>query len=368
MRPEHDWTLGVEEEYQIVDIATRELRPHSTQLLPRVEPALGDDVQPELYQTQIETTSQVCATLGEVRAEVVRLRRALLASAARDGYGIAAAGTHPFSRAEPQPITPKPRYEGIAKEFQQLVDELIIFGCHVHVGLDDREGAIQVLNRVRPWLAPLLALSANSPFWQGRDTGYASYRTELWQRLPMAGPPQSFASRAEHDALIRALVATGSIEDATKIYWDLRLSERFPTIEFRVTDVCMSVDEAIMIAGLARALARTCYEQSLEDIPFVSIRHELIRAAHWRAARFGLNGTLIDVTAEAEVPARTLIEGLLAFVRPALEAAGDWDEVAALVQATLEHGNGASRQRQVYRRSGRIEAVVDLILEETARV
>jgi carboxylate-amine ligase len=364
---EASWTVGIEEEYQIIDPVTGELCPQSDQLLPQVQPALGQDVQPELYQAQIETASRVSNTLADIRAELVRLRRALVAAAANHGKRIGAAGTHPFSRWSEQPITPKPRYQGIAQTYRQLADELIIFGCHVHVGLDDRDGAIQVLNRVRPWLAPLLALAANSPFWQGQDTGYASYRTELWSRFPMAGPPCLFTSRAEYDTLIRTLVATGSIEDASKIYWDVRLPERFATVEFRVTDVCLTVDEAVMVTGLVRALARTCYEQACRNELFSAVRPELLRAAHWRAARFGLDGDLIDVVAEASVPAHTLIKTFLAFVRPALEASHDWDEVASLVHDTLQHGNGATRQRRAYQQAGRIEDVVDLILAETAK-
>ncbi len=360
------WTVGIEEEYQIIDSATRELCPRSDHLLPRVQPALGEDVQPELYRSQIETASGICRTLTDVRAELVRLRRALLA-ATSGGNRIGAAGTHPFSRWNEQSITPKPRYEGIAQTYRQLADELIIFGCHVHVGLDDPEGVIHVLNRVRPWLAPLLALTANSPFWQGQDTGYASYRTELWSRFPMAGPPHLFASRAEYDSLVQALVTTGSIEDASKIYWDVRVPERFATIEFRVTDVCLTVDEAVMVAGLARALARVCYEQALRDEPFPAVRPELLRAAHWRAARFGLDADLIDVAAARAIPAHELIETFLAFVRPGLEAYGDWDEVTAIVRNTLGGGNGATRQRQVYQRAGSVEAVVDFIVAETAK-
>jgi carboxylate-amine ligase len=237
----------------------------------------------------------------------------------------------------------------------------------VHVGLHDREAAIHVLNRARIWLAPLLALAANSPFWLGSDTGYASYRTQLWGRFPMAGQPALFASRAEYDALVRALVATDSIEDATKIYWDIRLPEHIDTVEMRVTDVCLTVDEAVMVAGLARALVRTCYERAQRDEPFPAARPELLHPAHWRAARYGLGADLIDVGAERAVPARELIDSLLAFVRPALEAAHDWDEVSALVHATLVRGNGAERQRAAYERAGRWEDVVDFIIAETAK-
>ena len=362
-----DFTLGIEEEHQVVDARTGALRPRGARVLANARPELGDEVQPELYQSQIETASPVCHTLAEVRAELVRARHALIQAAEKGGDRIASAGTHPFSHWEDQAITPKTRYQGIARDYRQLARELVIFGCHVHVGLHDREAAIGVLNRARVWLTPLLVLAANSPFWLGDDTGYASFRTELWSRWPMAGPPHYFASRDEYDALLRSLIATGAIEDATKIYWDVRLPEKVPTVEFRIMDVCMTVDEAVMMAGLTRALARTCYEQAVHDADYCRARPELLRAAHWRAARYGLEGELIDVAAERVVPAPDLIGAFLAFLRPALEAADDWDEVSALVGETLRRGNGAMRQREAYRRTGRVEDVVGLIVAETAR-
>lgn len=361
------FTMGIEEEYQIVGVETRELRPRSQRILPEAEQELGAEVQPELYLSQIETASAVCASLTEVRAALQRGRRTLITAAIRDGNRIAAGGTHPFSHWDDQVLTPKARYRGIARDYQQLARELVIFGCHVHVGLDEQEAAVQVLNRSRIWLAPLLALAANSPFWLGEDSGYASFRTELWSRFPQSGPPQVFARRAEYDALIQALVATGSIEDATKIYWDVRIPDRVPTVEFRVTDVCLTIDEAVMVAGLVRALVRTCYDLAARDEPFTAARPELLRAAHWRAARFGLDGELVDVVNQRSVPAAELVQSLLHFVRPALEQSGDWDEVQALVQMTLERGNGAQRQRAVYERSGDMLAVVDFIVAETAQ-
>lgn len=359
--------MGVEEEYQIIDPHSRRLRPRVTQVLPDAENALGENAQPEFHASQIEMATPVCATLAEVRAEVVRARRALLDAAARDGDRIGAAGTHPFSNSADQPVTPKPRYQDMAEQYQQLAKELVIFGCHVHVGLPDPEAGVAVMNRARHWLAPLVALCANSPFWEGADTGYASYRTELWVRWPMAGPPLPFASRVEYDALVQALVATGSISDASKIYWDIRLPEKTPTVEFRVADVCLRVDEAVLLAGLVRALARTCFAQAQEDQPFELARPELLRAAHWRAARYGLEGELIDVAAQRAVPAADLVQSLLRFVRPALEEAGDWDEVSALTAETLRGGNGAMRQRAAFAETNSLEAVVDYILDETAR-
>lgn len=366
MAQAEEFTVGVEEEYQIVGAETGELRPRSLRILSWAKESVGDQVTPELYLSQLETATPVCRTLAEVRAELTRLRREVNRAAEREGSRIAAAGTHPFSHWEDQEITPRRRYIGIAEEYEQLAREHLICGCHVHVGIRDREIAVRVMNRARPWLAPLLALAANSPFWLGRDTGYASYRTEVWRRWPTAGTPQPFASRAEYDALVDTLVATGSVSDATKIYWDVRPSARFETLEFRVTDVCLTVDEAVMIAGLVRGLARACYEREAGGEPPAPPRPELLRAAKWRAARYGLDATLIDAERGEAVPAAGLVARLLALVRPALEADGAWEEVDGLVRATLSRGNGAARQRAAFARAGSLEGVVDFIVAETS--
>ncbi|HEV2912624.1 MAG TPA: carboxylate-amine ligase [Pyrinomonadaceae bacterium] len=360
-----DFTIGVEEEYQIIESGTRELHSQQERIL--AQDAVGDRVTPELYLSQIEIGTPICLHLAEVRRELVRLRREVVAAAEREGNRIAAAGTHPFSHWGDQQLTPKARYVGIAQDYQQLAREQLIFGCHVHVGIRDREAAVQVMNRARPWLATLLALAANSPFWLGVDTGYSSFRTEIWRRWPMAGMPQVFDSRAQYDRLVETLVRTESITDATRIYWDVRPSARFETVEFRVTDVCMTVDEAVMIAGLVRALAESCYAQAVRDEPVNHARPELLRAAKWRAARYGLDADLIDTEAERAVPAAALVEKLLAFLRPVLEERQEWDEVSALARLTVERGTGATRQREAYARSGRLEDVVDLIVAETAR-
>jgi carboxylate-amine ligase len=362
-----EYTIGVEEEYQVVDPGTRELVRRADHVLDEAQAALGEQVQPELQRSQLEGITPICRTLADVREQVVHLRSSVIAAAGRGGNRIVAAGTHPFSHWEEQQITPKGRYQGIAAQYGQLAQEQVVFGCHVHVGLSDPEAGVQVLNRARVWLAPLLALSASSPYWLGSDTAHVSFRSIIWGRFPVSGVPGLFESRAEHDALIAALVATGSVDDPTKVYWDVRLPEKTPTVEFRVADVCVTVDEAVMIAGLARALVQTCHEAALRDEPFPTARPELLRAAHWRAARYGLDAELIDVAAQRPVPAYELIGSLLAYVRPALEARGDWGEVSSLVGETLERGNGASRQRRAFERSGRLEDVVDLLIEETAR-
>ncbi|MBO0782717.1 MAG: carboxylate-amine ligase [Ktedonobacteraceae bacterium] len=360
------FTMGVEEEYQIVDAETRELSSSATALLAQAKNKLGKRAQPELHLSQIEAATAICWTLHDVRRGLARQRREMSKAAERYGTQIAASGTHPFSHWKGQSITPKERYLGIVADYQQIAREPI-YGCHVHIGVEGRELALQIMNRVRPWLAPLLALAANSPFWLGEYTGYASFRTLMWSRWPTAGPPQIFSSLDEYHNLIRSLVAVGSIGDATNIYWDVRLSERYSTLEFRVTDICLTIDEAVMIAGLVRALVRTCYEQALRDEPVQEIRTELLRASHWRAARYGLSKTLIDACEQRELPAREMIERLLAFLRPALEEEKDWDEIAALTRETLYQGNGASRQLAVYQRREDIQDVVDYIMAETAK-
>jgi carboxylate-amine ligase len=362
-----DFTIGVEEEYQIIDRETRELHSRSTRVLEKARAAVGSEVTSELYLSQIEIGTPVCRMLEEVRRELARLRAEVIAAAEKSDNGIAAAGTHPFSHWEDQQITPKARYIGIAQDYQQLAREQLIFGCHIHVGVSDREAAIAVMNRARPWLAVMLALAANSPFWLGVDTGYSSFRTELWRRWPMAGTPQTFSSRTEYDHLVAALVSTGSIEDGTKIYWDVRPSARFETLEFRITDVCLSVDEAVMMAALTRALVRTCHAQAARGEPIEHVRPELLCSAKWRAARYGLDADLIDVEEARARPAREMVEKFLGVLRPSLEEHGEWQETSALVRETLERGNGATRQRAVYMRSGDFKDVVDFLLAETRK-
>jgi carboxylate-amine ligase len=363
-----EYTLGVEEEYQIIDPETRGLRPSGEGVLRQARQTLEEErVAPELRTSQIEAMTPVCRTLSEVRAELLRLRRAVIGAAEGEGARISAASTHPFSHWQEQPITPKERYRRLVEREQQLAEEQIVFGLHVHVGLEDREAGVQVMNRARVWLAPLLALSANSPFWLGQDTGYASYRTQVWSRLPTAGPPAPFSSLAEHDALIEALVASGGAAEPAQIYWDMRLPETLETVEIRVADSCTKVDEAVMLAGLSRALVRTCHERAERGEPYPKARPELLHTAHWVASRHGLDAELVDVEAERAVPVREVIEALLAFARPALEEHGDWEEVSTLVSDTLKQGNGARRQRRAHQHAGRLEDVVDMLIEETAQ-
>lgn len=370
MSGEPPFSLGVEEEYQIIDPQTRALKARVARVLPAAQSEVGEAVQNELFQSQIEIGTPACQNLADVRHHLTRLRRAIAKAAGSDGEVIAASSTHPFARPDEQRFTPKARYFGIAKDYQQVARMNLIWGCHVHVGINDRETTIQIMNRARGWLPVLVALSANSPFWMGDDTGYASFRTELWRLWPMSGTPQYFQDRGQYDDLVRCLVKTGAISDETKIYWDMRPADRFQTLEFRATDIGLTIDDGVLLAGLAQGVARQCYEEYLQESQekagFEPVRPELMRAAEWRAARYGLDGDLIDVHAGESVSAAVLVNRMLHWLRPALESLGSWDEVEALTQQVLQRGNGARRQRDVYHKSGRLEDVVDFLIRETA--
>jgi carboxylate-amine ligase len=366
MPPEaQDFTVGVEEEFLLVDPDSRRLVPAADRVVSGARAAGQDDLGHELQLSQVETGTAVCEDLSELRGELLRLRRLSADAAERAGYRIAAAGTHPISVVEGSRLTPEPAYLRLERDYQLVAREQVVCGCHVHVGISDREVAIDVLNRVRPWLAPVAALAVNSPFWQGEDTGYASFRTEIWRRWPMAGTPEPFASRAAYERLVEELLATGAIDAPARIYWDVRPSARFETLEFRVTDACLSVDEAVMVAGLVRGLVRAAWSEAMAGEPPLVPRSELLRAATWRAARFGIDGELIDLGTCRSVPARDLVDTLTARLRPALEELGDWDEVTGLVGTVFGRGTAATRQRRAFAGSGRLEDVVDLLLAET---
>jgi carboxylate-amine ligase len=364
-----DFTMGVEEEYQIIDPQTRELCGKAEQIINYVRDSLKPDeqdvIQPEMYRSQVEIATAVCQSLSQVRQELARCRKEVIDAAHKTGKAIAAAGTHPFSDWQAQQLTPKTRYRNLESEFKQLIRELIIFGNHVHIGVSDRAVALQIINRVRNWLPLLLALSANSPFWLGRHTDYASYRTEMWSRLPMTGQPQLIKDEKEYQTLINNLVSIGIIQDASNIYWDIRLSNKFPTIEFRVTDVCMTVEEAVTITGLIRALVWTSYQEIINDVPFEPIRPEILQAAQWSAARYGLTDKLIDVENKIQVPAQELVKRFIKYLRPALEKFGDWETISTSVQGILERGNGAQRQLAVYQKNQSFDEVVDYIVQQT---
>ena len=364
---EQGFTVGVEEEFLIIDPESRALRPVAEDVVPEAEEEDGDHVDPEFKLSQVETSTDPCATLDELRDGLVQLRRGVIDAADRAGSWVGAAGTHPFSHRAGDEVNPKETYLGLEREYQRLAREKIICGCHVHVGLKDEETAVQVMNRVRPWLSTIMALAVNSPFWLGEDTGYASFRTEIWRRWPTAGTPHVFGSRHEYDSFVDLLLKTRTIDDPARIFWDVRPSARFSTLEYRVTDVCLAPEETVLVAALFRALTQTGHGEVVRDEPVCEARPELLRSATWRASRYGLEGELVDVVGGRSAPAVEVVRDLLSYLRPVLEDNGEWDEVASLVLQVIEEGTGSARQRAAFAREGRLEDVVDFVVQETAK-
>ena len=362
-----DFTIGVEEEFQLVDVRTGALQPGVEDVLPAAQRRTRDgEVSHELQQTQIEIGTPICRTLDEVRSELVRLRGRVGEAAADRGLTIVAAGSHPSATMSDERFTRHDDYLNLAEQYGQLAREQTVFGCHVHVGVADRDLAVAAMNHLRPWLPVLLALSSSSPFWCGVDTGYSSYRSEVFGRWPTAGPAEIFRSRAEFDDVVEQLLASEAIDDRARIYWDVRPSAKYETLELRVADVCTSLDDAVMIAGLAGALVRQGCRDADAGLPPPDVRPELLRAARWRAARHGLDADLIDVIGRRSVRAADAVGQLLDHLRPTLLEWGELDEVERLVNQATGRGTSARRQRDAFATRSSLDDVVRWLIEETA--
>lgn len=362
--PDPGTTLGVEEEFHLVDPDRRVLVPAALDVVAAAS-KLGVEVDPEFQRTSIETATAVCRSLGEVRQQLVARRRDAAAAAGEVGAALMACGTVPMPGAAAHPVYPDDRYYWMAGEFGRVAAEHQICSCQVQVGIADREVAVGVLNRVRRWLPVLLALTASSPYWDGRDTSFASYRTMLWTRWPTAGPTGAFASAEEYARVVQALQGTGTARDAGMMYFDVRLSHRYPTVEIRVSDACPRIDDAVLLAGLGRALVTTAARETLVHGPVDDTRVELLRSATWRAARSGLGGELVDPVTWSARPAAEVVGTLLDHLSGALHDSGDDREVSDLLAAVLAGGTSAQRQRAVFAR-GSAADVVDHLLAETA--
>src|SRR4051812_21458381 len=308
--------------------------------------AEGAHLVPELKAQQVELGTRVCRTLDEVAAELRSWRDRAGAAAAAVGASVAALATSPVT-VEPVP-TPGERYERMHETFGRIADEQLTCGCHVHVSVEDDEEGVAVLNRIRIWLPVLTALTANSPFWSGADTGYASYRSQSWGRWPSAGPTGLFADAADYHRLIDDVLATGTAIDTGMVYFDARLSANWPTIEVRVADVALRAEDAVLHAGLVRGLVETAAREARDGRPAPDVRPEIVRLAAWRAARSGLSGELVDPRTARPAPAGAVVGALLEHVRPALADAGDEQRVTAGLAEVLRRGTGADLQRRVY--------------------
>src|SRR5215470_9731742 len=358
------FTIGVEEEFQIVDPETWELRSHVSELLASSAAAFGDLVKRELHQSIVEVGTKICANVEELAPAVIGSRQALADAAERVGLRVAAAGTHPFSSWTEQQLSPGERYETIVDELQLLARSLLIFGLHVHVAVPDQSLAIDLMNEARYFLPHLLALSTSSPFWMGHDTGLKSYRTAVFRRFPRTGIPDRFESWSEYENYIRLLVDLHCLDNAKKIWWDIRPHPTFGTLEFRICDVPTAPRATIAIAALAQAINVKLYRLRERNLGFRRYHRALIEENKWRAARYGLDGKLIDFGRREEVPMRDLALELLEFVDDVIDELGSRREVE-YVRTILEEGTSADRQLRVLEQGGDTRAVVELLARET---
>jgi carboxylate-amine ligase len=353
--------IGVEEEFHILQVESGLLVPRADAVLRRLP---RRTFTKELHQSTVESNSGVHATLAGLYADLTRTRRRLDAAASSLGLAVVAAGTAPLAPAASGHPTAGARYLHMVDEYRQVADEQLICGAQIHVDIPDRETAVGVMCAVSPWLPVLLALSASSPFWQGADTGYASWRTLLWQRWPTAGPVGCFPSAAAYDAAVDDLVRTGVISDPGMIYYDIRPSAHLRTLELRICDACPRAETVVLVAGLFRALVTEAIELRASGAAVCDGRHEWLRGASWRAARSGLEGALVDPRTHREAPAADVVRGLLARLRPALEAHGDWQTVRDLTEAALADGSAAERMRRKAREEDLL-ACTDLLIADT---
>ena len=360
----HRFTIGVEEEFQIIDPVTCELRSHVLQLVSAASPDIVEQVKHEMHQSIVETGSKICENVSELRIEMHRTRGELVAAAERVGLQVAAAGTHPFSSWIDQVISPGERYENIVEELQQLARSLLIFGMHVHVAMPDKQTTIDMMNMVRYFLPHLLALSTSSPFWMGRNTGLKSFRTTVFRRFPRTGIPEVFESWSEYENFINLLVKLNCIDTGKKIWWDVRPHPTYGTLEFRMFDTATRVEEAVAIAALTQAIVVKLHRLYTHNQSWRIYRRALIEENKWRAARYGIEGKLIDFGREAEVPMRELMLELMELIDDVVDDLGSRSAVE-YIHTILNEGTSAERQLRVYQQTGDLKDVVRHLVMET---
>lgn len=361
------FTIGIEEEYMVIDPVTRELRSHEQKIVDLASKSLPDDqVKAEMHQAVVEVGTGICRNTEEARADLSNLRKTISQVAESIGLRIGASGTHPFSKWERQLITDHPRYNQIVNELQDAARSNLIFGLHVHVGVESREMGIHLANSMRYFLPHVYALSTNSPFWEGRNTGFKSFRTKVFDKFPRTGIPDFFESVEEYDNYVKLLVKTGCIDNAKKIWWDLRVHPFFNTVEFRICDVPLTVDETISIAAIFQALCAKLHKLRLQNLNFINYKRALINENKWRASRYGLDGKLIDFGKEAEEDTRSLILELLDFVDDVVDELGSRKDLEN-VKRMLDEGTGADRQLAEFNKRQDLVDVVDFITRNTLK-
>jgi glutamate---cysteine ligase / carboxylate-amine ligase len=359
-----DFTIGIEEEFQIIDPNTRELKSHITEMIEEGKMLLGEQVKPEMHQSMVEVGTGICLNVQEARADLIKLRKAISGLAAKKGLRIAAASTHPFSNWKDQEITPDAHYEALINEMQFLAQSLLIFGMHVHIGIEDREAQIRIMNEMRYLLPHLLALSTSSPFWIGMNTGLKSYRSEIFKKFPRTDIPDQFRSYSEFQSYVDLLLKTGCIDRPKKIWWDVRPHAHFPTLEVRICDLPSRVDEVVMLAALIQAIVAKLYRLHSKNQGFRIYHRALIQENKWRAVRWGIDGKMIDFGKQKEVAVRDLILELLEFIDDVVDELDSRKEVE-YVHTVLAGGTSADRQLRIYAETNDLHAVVDNLIVET---
>jgi carboxylate-amine ligase len=357
------FTLGVEEEYQIIDPVTRDLRSHLSKIVDGAKIILNEQVKAEMHQSVVEVGTNICNNVAEARCEIKHLRSKIVELADKQNLIVGGAGTHPFSRWQDQPITDDPRYHNIVNELQDAARSNLIFGMHCHVGIENREIGLKLMNQATYFLPHIFALSTNSPFWEGRNTGFKSFRTKVFDKFPRTGLPEYFESVQAYDNFLDTLVQTNCMDNPKKIWWDLRLHPFYDTIEFRICDMSLTVDTTMCIVAITQAIVAKLYKLNRSNTSFNIYRLALIKENKFRASRYGVMGNMIDFGLQKEVPTRDLILELIEFVDDVVDELGSREEIN-YVHKILAKGTGAAQQLEVYERTGDLIQVVDLITSE----
>ena len=358
-------SIGIEEEYQTIDPETRDLRSHiQTEILPKAKRKIAEKVKPEMHQAVVEVGSKVCRDIKEAREDMRTLRREMISLASEHGLLLGSASTHPFADWKMQEIYPDERYRQVVEDMQLIARANLVFGLHVHIGIEDRNTAIHIMNSMRYFLPHILALSSNSPFWLGMQTGFKSYRSKVFERFPRTGIPDVFANWADYETFVNLLVKTNCIDNGKKIWWDIRPHPFFETIEIRVCDIPMRLEETLSITALIQATAAMLWNLHASNKSYRIYGRALISENKFRASRYGLEGKLIDFGKEEEVPLVNLMHEYLHFIDDVVDELGSRDEID-YIHEMLKMGTGADRQLKVYRETGDLKKVVDYIVEET---